>query len=112
MKFFCVAILLLVSLTVCILFTAFRVEGVLSEMILALEQRELAAFRVMIQRHDLLLRLAIPQNELSEIEERLSALERAASLSDTLHTEIELARLLSVIRRARSTVAPSLSDLL
>ncbi len=111
MRGFCVALLLLAALCVGVFVSAHRVNAVLSELTETLKEQGIDATERLWRSHGLLLRLTLHRSEISQIDERLAALKSAASLGDTVSLEIERARLLSALRRARETISPSLSDI-
>lgn len=111
MRGFWIALLLLVGLTVGVFWTAHRVDGVLGDLIWALTEGRLEEAVRLWEQHGLLLQLTLHQGESAQIDERLAALKSAASLGDEPILEVERARLLSALRRARDTVSPSLSDI-
>ena len=110
MKGFWIALVLLLTLTVGVFWTAHRVDDALKELTAALTTRSFEESESLWEKHKRLLRLTLHQGEMTQIDERLAALLSAASLGDEATLEIERARLLSVLLRARDTVSPSLSD--
>lgn len=111
MKGFWIALLLLLALTLSIFWAAHKVDGVLGALTEELLRKNLSEVDRLWEQNRRLLRLTLHQGEMIQIEERLAALKSAASLGDESASEIERARLLCSLRRARDTVSPSLSDI-
>lgn len=111
MKGFWIALLLLLMLTGGVFLTAHRVDGVLDAMTETLTENRLDELKRLWEKNGALLRLTLHQGEMTQIDERLAALNAAASLGDESAYRMEAARLLSALSRVRESVSPSLLDI-
>ena len=111
MKEFWIALFLLLAITLGVFLSSCKVSDSLDTLRRTLEEDRYSEAAAIWERRRLLFTLTLDREALGQIEERLAALQSAASLGDRSDIATEKAKLLKAISRLKESVTPSLADI-